>query len=144
MIIIDANVFAKLFIEEHDSAIAREFFKKSIETDTVLLAPSLFSYEVLQIAAYYQHPFAHTLELLHDYQAYNLELIELKQEHWLAAEKLIATGHKNSGSPSLYDSSYHALAIEKEGFFLTADKRHMAKTKSFGHIKLLKHWNELF
>jgi predicted nucleic acid-binding protein len=49
-------------------------------------------------------------------------------------------GHPNSGFPSFYDSAYHALAIELDSVFVTADKRHKAKTETFGHIVLLHEW----
>lgn len=38
---------------------------------------------------------------------------------------------------SFYDASYHALAIDLKGTFLTADKNYFQKAKSFKHIKLL-------
>lgn len=40
----------------------------------------------------------------------------------------------------MYDSVYHAMAIINDGVFITSDKRHYEKTKSFGHITLLKDW----
>ena len=53
---------------------------------------------------------------------------------------IVSDGQKNSGFPSLYDSVYHALAINNNCHFVTADKRHEAKTKQFGHIVLLDQW----
>jgi len=47
---------------------------------------------------------------------------------------------KKSGFPSFYDASYHALAITHECQFITADKRHIAKAKGFGHVTLLSDW----
>ena len=58
--------------------------------------------------------------------------------------KIASTGHEKSGFPSIYDSIYHALAIHEKAVFLTADKRHYEKSKSFGHICLLKDWENLF
>lgn len=40
----------------------------------------------------------------------------------------------------MYDSIYHALAIETKGVFITADRRHFVKTECFSHICLLSDW----
>jgi len=144
MVVIDSNVFAKLLIEEHDSAIAEDFFRYSITHEVPLLAPTLFYYEVLQIALYYNHSVELTLEFMDEYLGFNLSLVQLTKEQWLDTEKMVHSGHQKSGFPSLYDSSYHALALSKNAVFLTADKRHESKTKQFGAIKLLKHWEEIF
>ena len=39
---------------------------------------------------------------------------------------------------SFYDASYHALAVQLDGIFLTSDKKYYDKAKSLGHIQLLK------
>lgn len=38
---------------------------------------------------------------------------------------------------TLYDSSYHYLAIELDGTFLTCDKDYYRKAKSLGHIEVI-------
>ena len=144
MIVIDSNIFAKQFIDEHDSEQAKAFFKYCIENKTPLFAPTLFTYEVLQITVYYHHPIEDALQRIESYLAFNLTLEELQKSDWLQVEKMIASGHKKSGYPSLYDSSYHILAKSKGCIFLTADKRHKAKTEKAGNITLLKDWAELF
>ena len=137
MYVVDSNVFAKLFIEEADSAQAIRFFQHCIEQETLLFAPTLLRYEILQIALYYGHPLNDALERLEQYCAFNLTLCELSRETWHIAEKIVQSGNKKSGFPSLYDSCYHALAIERDATFITADKRHKAKTEAFGKILLL-------
>lgn len=143
MIIIDANVFAKLLIAETDSIQAKNFFQYSIENNIALLAPTLFTYEVLQIATYHHHPLADALRRIKNYQAFNLTLTELTSNEWQDVETMIASGHDKSGYPSVYDSCYHVLAHARNGLFLTADKRHAAKTKKFGNIELLENWQAL-
>lgn len=141
MFVIDSNVFAKLFIDEADSSLANDFFRHCIEQDVALLAPTLFQYEVLQIALYYQHPLDDALQRLKQYCHFNLELVALESDCWLTVERIVQSGHQKSGFPSLYDSCYHALAIERGMTFITADKRHKAKTEAFGQILLLDEWN---
>jgi hypothetical protein len=36
---------------------------------------------------------------------------------------------------------YHALAIEEEALFITADRKHYEKTKHLGNIELLSNLN---
>lgn len=141
MYVIDSNVFAKLFIEEADSEQAIRFFQHCIEQEIRLLAPTLLRYEVLQIALYYGHPLEDALERLEQYCRFNLTLHELSREAWQIAEKIVKSGHEKSGFPSLYDSCYHALAIEQDVTFITADKRHKAKAEQFGQIVLLDAWS---
>ena len=95
---------------------------------------------MLQIALYYQHPLDDALGRLKQHCDFNLQLVELNNECWQTVEKMVRSGHPKSGFPSLYDSCYHALAIERDMTFITADKRHKAKTKTFGHILLLNEW----
>ncbi len=42
---------------------------------------------------------------------------------------------------TFYDASYHALALNKGGTFLTADKKYYEKTKNHGNIMLLKDYS---
>jgi predicted nucleic acid-binding protein len=137
MYIIDSNVFAKLFIEEADFVQAISFFEHCIQQEISLLAPSLLRYEILQIALFYRHPLADALERLEQYCAFNLTLCELSGAAWQIAEAICQHGHPKSGFPSLYDSCYHALAIEQNATFITADKRHKTKAEKFGHLVLL-------
>ncbi len=67
MFVIDSNVFTKLFVDESDSSQAIDFFRHCIEQDILILAPTLFHYEVLQIALYYHHPLDDVLERLKQY-----------------------------------------------------------------------------
>jgi len=39
-----------------------------------------------------------------------------------------------------YDAAYHALAINRDGLFVTADEQYIQKAGSSGHILHLKDW----
>lgn len=41
---------------------------------------------------------------------------------------------------SFYDASYHALALEREGTFLTSDKKYVDKAKHLGSVCLLQNY----
>ena len=53
------------------------------------------------------------------------------------AIKMARQGHIKSGYPEYTDCLYHALALFNDAIFITNDKRHIAKVKNFGNIKLL-------
>lgn len=42
--------------------------------------------------------------------------------------------------PQLRDSIYHAMAIERGGTFITADRKHIEKTRYLGHAIALSEW----
>lgn len=144
MIVIDSNIFAKLFVEEADSWQARSFFKYCINNNIPLTAPTLFFYEVLQIGVYYNFPVGEIYDLINEYLKFDLNLLELNRQDWLEVEKMTQSWHYKSGFPSLYDSSYHIVAIARDSIFLTADKRHQSKTNQFGSIELLDKWEDIF
>ena len=109
-----------------------------------MLVPSLFLYEVLSIAAISCFPTQSAYDLISQYQRANLDIVEPDQQTMLKAIAICEQGHEKSGFPSFYDASYHALAIINACHFITADKRHIAKAKNFGHVTLLSDWQALF
>jgi predicted nucleic acid-binding protein len=67
----------------------------------------------------------------------NLKIIELEENIIQKSLKITQMGHDKSGFPSFYDSVYHAIAIENNCDFITADKVHFDKVKQLGNIKFL-------
>ncbi|HHO55205.1 MAG TPA: hypothetical protein ENK21_02365 [Trueperaceae bacterium] len=55
----------------------------------------------------------------------------------MKAVEMARMGTKKSGYPELTDCLYHSLAILNDAVFLTNDKKHISKLKSFGHIQEL-------
>jgi len=142
--VLDSCVFSKLFLQEPDRQEAIELITELSKRNTQVLVPSLFLYEVLSIAATSSFSIQSTYALIKQYQSANLSIIELDQLAILKAIEIYEQGHEKSGFPSFYDASYHALAITHECQFITADKRHIAKTKEFGHVTLLSEWESIF
>lgn len=143
-IIPDANIFTKLFLQEKDSQEARIFIKTCVLTNARLIVPELFKYEIYAVTIKRNESLVKTIELFEAHVATILTVVSPSKEVWLKAEEITKLGHQNSGYPSLYDSIYHALAIESNGTFLTADKRHYEKVKNLGHIELLENWESIF
>ncbi len=135
--IVDANVYNKLFLAEPDSPDAFSFFRHLISGSLPWFEPPILQFEMLHSALHYSQPFAIPLGILDNHLATGMAFIEPWREVWLVAEEISQTGHAKSGYPSLADSLYHALAIQMEGTFVTADRRHYTKAESFGHICML-------
>jgi len=142
-VVIDASVFNKLFLAEEDSDQAKAFVSSVFMTDRTILAPTLLRLEVSKTALHFGLDFSVPFDLLKAHIDAGLVLIDPSDEVWLTAGEIARTGHKKAGYPTLEDSLYHALAIHADGTFVTADQRHLAKTKNFGHAILLSEWSAI-
>ncbi len=143
-VVLDSCIFCKLFLDEPDSKDAIDLITELSIKNYQVLVPSLFLYEVLSIANISPFSLNKAYALITQYKLANLEILELEQQAISKAIEICELGHEKSGFPSFYDASYHALAITNMCQFITADKRHTAKAKSFGHITLLDDWRSIF
>ncbi len=134
-VVVDSNVFAKLFLKEEDSEQAENFMYNCLKEEIRILVPSLFLYEIIYISQKRNKNPRRVQECLHAQT--NIEYRELTPELVDKSLELIEQStHPKTGFPSFYDASYHALAILNDCDFITADKRHYEKTKNLGNIKL--------
>lgn len=140
MIVVDANVIGKLILEEGDSDVARAFVAAVATGGHRICAPTLLKLEVFAIALHHGIDFDIPAALLQHLEDAVLTLVEPSPLLWQRAYEMARSGHPKSGHPSLQDSLYHCLAIEIGGTFLTADRRHVAKTAALGHVALLPDW----
>ena len=139
-VVVDAKAITKTFTKEPDSQVALDFLRACVSERVQIVAPDLILYEVAQIAVKIGIPLDQVISLFEDHISTLIELKTPDRFAWLQSEKICQSGHEKSGFPSMYDSIYHAMAIIEDGVFLTADRRHHAKSKEFGHIALLKDW----
>lgn len=142
IIIPDSNVFIKLLIPEKDSKQAFQLCEAAVKNSVDFLVPELFRYEVIQVVYGKKCEIGKILELIEAYEESSLTCKNPTITEWKKSTEIIESGHPKSGSPSMYDSIYHALAIENDGVFITADRRHFEKSKSFGHIAMLSDWQK--
>ena len=54
--------------------------------------------------------------------------------------RLVCANGKRQGGLSVLAGQYLSLAPEGDGTFMTADKKHLIKTTSFGAVQLLEEW----
>lgn len=140
IIVLDANIAVKILHKESDSLQALDFIKYCAEKNAKLVVPEHFLYELVNVCQFLGVDVKTTLKLFDGLKSSLLTVVRPSNATWLLAERISKHGHKNSGFPAMYDSIYHALAIEAEGIFLTADKKHVVKAESFGKVVLLKNW----
>lgn len=131
--IIDASVLLKLFIEETQDiekavAIQTDFLKDKIR----LGMPSSCLYEILNTLCR-KFP-DKAMVSLSQILMLNIEEYRLSLENSYRAMTIM----QKFPRVSFYDASYHAIAIENNGIFVTSDENYYQKTRSLKHIKLLK------
>lgn len=140
MIVVDASVFVKLLKQEEDSKIARDLVDRMLEEGQGYLAPSIVLYEALSAALHVELPLAVVGQLFDQFRELGLTIEEPTIQDLATAERIATSVAADKGHPTLFDSIYHAMAIERGGTFVTADQRHFAKAKQFGSVVLLADW----
>lgn len=144
IIVPDSNVFIKLFVNEQDSQEAKNFFITCAEMNLKLVVPELFKYEIAETTRDCGQPLHRVFGTLDKMTQSILTISSPNQDTWNLAEEITQHGHPKSGFASMYDSIFHAIAIKSDGVFVTADHRHYAKTKDFGHITMFDEWESIF
>jgi len=139
-IVLDSNIFAKLFLDEGDQDQVKSLFQSISDHDISIICPEIFIYEVLSIAAQNSFPLQKAYQALEKLRKSYLRIEPLSESQLELAMRMAEDGHGKTGYPSIYDSAYHTLAIAHEGVFITADKRHIAKARQYGHVALLEDW----
>jgi predicted nucleic acid-binding protein len=139
--VLDASVLVKLFRREEDSESARSGIVRCAERGWLLMAPHLMVYEVLSVSLHYEVAFDIPLGLISDMRSAGFRLLHPTPDEFRRAEEIATTRPDAIGRPpQLKDSIYHAMAIERGGTFVTADRRHVEKTRQFGHVVALGDW----
>ena len=134
--VIDSSVFNKLYLDEVDRDKAQQIFIQAAAGETMLLAPDLLYLEVINTAQRCGVPIKSIVDLL-EAQQYLLDMRAVTDTERKKAIQIMTNGHIKSGYPSIYDALFHAMALCNNAIFVTADKRHYAKTQSLGSICLL-------
>lgn len=142
-VVLDSCVFSKQFLAEPDTQQAEALIKHLLKNKIHIVVPHLWLYEVLSTVGISDYPVIEVYKLIVKLQKSLLHIVELDEYGVNLILDICKTGHIKSGFPSFYDSSYHALAIIHDCYFITADKRHFNKTQQLGHIVLLRDWESI-
>lgn len=131
--IIDSSVIIKWTKEEEeDREKAIELKKKFIQGEIELGLPTVAYYEIMNyFSRLYPHIAISTFS----------KILTLKMTEFIVTlENMAETIYITQKFPktAFYDATYHALAIQYDGTFITADENYYKKAKSLKHIQLLK------
>jgi predicted nucleic acid-binding protein len=136
--VLDSGVFVKLLINEEDSEKAEVLIAQIVaDVDNYIVVPDIFMYEVIGICKKYDVSRSIINDTFKFYQQKYVIKVPLDGIIVDLALEMTESGHDKSGFPTFYDCVYHALAIQRDCDFITADKKHFAKVKDLGHIRLL-------
>ncbi|MEL6710757.1 MAG: type II toxin-antitoxin system VapC family toxin, partial [Pseudomonadota bacterium] len=105
-----------------------------------VVCPDIFVYEVLSVAAQNRFFLSDALHIIKTSEKSYLTITTPTAPQFELAMQITEDGNQKSGFPSIYDSTYHAMAISYDGVFITADKRHVEKARQYGHIAILHDW----
>jgi predicted nucleic acid-binding protein len=145
--IIDTSVTAKLFLDnEPHKDIAIEVFRLADKRNIELLAPSLILYELNNVLVKERATYEDVSAALAIFNKYiEQDKIKIISSDILLLNKaaiIATTDTAGQGYISSYDATFHALALQENAVFLTADKSHYEKTKDrIGSVLLLESFN---
>jgi predicted nucleic acid-binding protein len=137
LIVPDASVILKWVLpdDEPEQEKALLLLNRWIEDKFRILLPPLWLFEVGNVLGLKRPETAHLiLQNLLDYEFEECEMSVTLCNRTLQIMKECKT--------SFYDTVYHALAIQEEGLFVTADEVYFRKAKEKKHIQLLARWVE--
>ncbi len=143
-IVLDSGVYAKIFLQEVGRDDVIELLQHIGKNGIKVFCPDVFLYEVLSIAAQNDFSLSDALATIREFEKSYLVIAPLTIHQLELAMRMAEDGNKKAGFPSIYDSSYHALAISQAGVFITADKRHVSKAHQYGNVMLLENWKQAF
>ena len=132
--VLDASVILSYLLTEKDTVV-KEFEKllKEVKKGKARFVSSkLLPLEVGNGARYTLSNSALAGEVLESFLKLPLEYLDFTKGQLKRAIQL-----SYAIQASIYDASYHILAIDLEGIFLTCDKKYFQKAKKFGFIRLL-------
>lgn len=131
--VLDASVILKWFLgdrpgEEHVSE-AMDLFHKIQEGEDEVVVPLHWRAEVLSVLARIRPDQIDTMSDLTDLVA--LTVVDNWAIYRRAAKMSVALNHH------LFDTLYHAVALENDAELITADKKYFNKARDLGAIALL-------
>lgn len=133
MIVLDASILLKWFIQEPDSELALQFKKRYIAEEIVIAVPDLILYEVPNVLRFKKGVPEQAVK------AALQHLLSLELEIITPTEKLLQEAISLSFATqlSIYDCSYLAMANELSSTLITADDKLWREAKDLVRIELL-------
>ncbi len=137
-VVLDANIYVKLFKKEVDSQQAIDLVNKLVKEGVSIVAPSVVVNETVTTCEVNNQDISEVCDFFLALIDSNIHFTETDSNLIRNTLDLTKQGHEKSGFPTFSDSMYQAIAIKEDALFITADKRHYYKTKHLGNIELLE------
>jgi len=133
MIVLDASIILKWFIQEPDSGLALKFKERYLAEEIIVAVPDLILYEIPNVLRYKGGISEQAIKSAVQ------DLLNLQLEIVTPAAPLIQEAIHLSFATrlSLYDCTYLALANELDGTLITADEKLWRQAKDAARVKLL-------
>lgn len=130
VIIPDASVLLAPMLDETEYHNQITTLLQRVDSEEVrLCVPTICEYEVANTLSRSKHHNANDVRTAIE----TCEIRQLTKAVLVGALELM----KQQKKISFYDASYHALAIESDGIFLTVDKHYVTMMKSAGNIQFI-------
>ncbi len=132
MIVLDASVIAKWFLEEPESSSALYYRDLHLKRKEIIIVPHILVYEIANLLLYKNFTEKEIISVLESLENFKIEVISLNFSDMvrvaiLAKEREITA----------YDAAYVLLARNFGCKFITADKKLYKKVKDLDFIELL-------
>ena len=138
IIILDTSVLIKWIVDETEGMQeAQELKHDHHEGKIKVLMPSISLWEV---GNYLGRKFEarEAAEIFQTFRLSGMEEVQINEKVAHRAFQIM----KSAPKVSFYDASYHALAIESGGTYITADEKYYQKAKKWRKIQLLQDYRK--
>lgn len=138
-VVLDANIYVKLFKkDEHDSEKAIELIARLVKNEVEILEPAVVVNETVATCEVAKQSIQEVCDFFKALINFRMTFVDIDAGLLDQTLEITKVGHPKSGYPTFSDSMYHAIALQKQALFITADRRHYEKTKHLGNIQLLR------
>lgn len=129
--VIDTSVVMK-YLTNKDSAAGVWLLKALKNRQTKLISSDLFHFEIANAIRYSPTPEKKMAEQIMAALTLPIKIVKISDKGF---SKIARIAKEND--TTVYDTSYHFLAISRDGIFVTCDRDYFQKSKHLGYIDLL-------
>jgi predicted nucleic acid-binding protein len=132
--VVDASFVLQALLGLREAPVKRlhDLLAQSESGKVRLLSPELFVYEVANGLRFTITDIDLVESTLQNISAFPIEIVSVT---WTQINEVCRLAVRDS--TTVYDSSYHFLAIVYGGVFITCDEKYYAKAKDLGNIELI-------
>ena len=129
--VIDTSVVMK-YLANKDSTVGVWFSKALKDKQIKLLSSDLFHFEVANAIRYSPTPEENMSEQIMAALSLPIKIIKISDKGFSKIAKMA-----KENETTVYDTSYHFLAISMDGIFVTCDRDFFQKSNHLGYVEYL-------